>query len=125
MSLPEAIVYCLATSNRGMSTERIAEMINAKRLHVRKDGQPVTGKQVYAVAMHYPDMFCNFMGQVCLLNACLFGAVATLMTWVVYPALQKLYLRAPKDIKTTLFVGVVVFYAVVICLYMVNLNVPL
>ena len=28
MSLPEAIVYCLITSNRGMRTEQLAEMIN-------------------------------------------------------------------------------------------------
>lgn len=28
MSLPEAIVYCLATANRGMRTEQLAEMIN-------------------------------------------------------------------------------------------------
>lgn len=28
MSLPEAIVYCLITANRGMRTEQLAEMIN-------------------------------------------------------------------------------------------------
>ena len=67
MSLPEAIVYCLITSNRGMRTEQLAEMIDAKRLHVRKDGQPVTGKQVYAVCMHYPDMFCKSEGLIRLL----------------------------------------------------------
>lgn len=32
----------------------------------------------------YSDMFCNFMGQVCLQNAIAFGVVATLMTWVIY-----------------------------------------
>lgn len=72
----------------------------------------------------YSNMFCNFMGQICLLNTCLFGAVASLMAWVVYPALQKLYVSMPLDIKKTLFVGILVFYAVVICLYVVNLPVP-
>ena len=67
MSLPEAIVYCLITSNRGMRTEQLAEMINAKRLHERKDGQPVTSKQVYAVCMHYPDMFCKSEGMIRLM----------------------------------------------------------
>ena len=67
MSLPEAIVYCLATANRGMRTEQLAEMINAKRLHVRKDGLPVTGKQVYAVCMRYPDMFCKSDGMIRLM----------------------------------------------------------
>ena len=49
MKIEEAIVYCLASSNRGMRTEQIADMINRQRLHLRKDGQPVTSKQVYAV----------------------------------------------------------------------------
>lgn len=67
MSLPEAIVFCLATANRGMRTKQLAEMINAKRLHVRKDGQPVTGKQVYAVCMRYLDMFCKSDGLIRLM----------------------------------------------------------
>ena len=37
MKIEEAIVYCLATSNRGMRTEQIAQMINSRGLHVRKD----------------------------------------------------------------------------------------
>ncbi len=43
----------------------------------------------------YSDMFCNFMGQVCLQNAIAFGVVATLMTWVIYPALEQLLGKAP------------------------------
>ena len=42
MKIEDAIVYCLATSNRGMRTEQIADMINRQRLYLRKDGQPVT-----------------------------------------------------------------------------------
>ena len=38
MKIEEAIVYCLATSNRGMRSEQIADMINRQRLHLRKDG---------------------------------------------------------------------------------------
>ena len=51
MKIEEAIVYCLTTSNRGMRTEQIADMINRQRLHLRKDGQPVTSKQVFAVML--------------------------------------------------------------------------
>ena len=40
-----------------MRTEQIAEMINRQRLHIRKDGQPVTSNQVYAVICRFPDMF--------------------------------------------------------------------
>jgi hypothetical protein len=42
MKIEEAIVYCLASSGRGMRTEQIAEMINGRRLHLRKDGMPVS-----------------------------------------------------------------------------------
>ena len=38
MKIEEAILYCLASQNRGMRTERIAEMINRQQLHIRKDG---------------------------------------------------------------------------------------
>ena len=67
MKIEEAIVYCLTTSSRGMRTEQIADMINSQRLHLRKDGQPVTSKQVYAVIMRYPDTFVISTGRVMLM----------------------------------------------------------
>lgn len=67
MKMEEAIVYCLTTSNRGMRTEQIAEMINSQRLHIRKDGQPVTSRQVFAVIMRYPDVFCKAEGEIMLM----------------------------------------------------------
>ena len=39
MKIEEAIVYCLATSNRGMRTEQIAQMINSRGLH-GPEGRP-------------------------------------------------------------------------------------
>ena len=81
MKIEEAILYCLASQNRrtsesrikfacimpsekeedevnrGMRTEQIAEMINRQQLHIRKDGQPVTSNQVYAVVCRFPDVF--------------------------------------------------------------------
>ena len=57
MKIEEAILYCLATRNGGMRTEQIADMINTQRLHLSKEGQPVTAKQVFAVIMRYPDTF--------------------------------------------------------------------
>lgn len=50
-----------------MRTEQIAEIINKRRLHVRKDGQPVTSTQVYAVVMHYPDTFVKAAGRIMLM----------------------------------------------------------
>ena len=57
MKIEEAILYCLASQNRGMRTEQIAEMINRKRLHIRKNGQPVKANQVYAVICRNADTF--------------------------------------------------------------------
>ena len=54
MSLPEAIVYLLASTGYGMKTEQIAREINELRLYVRRDGQPVSDKQFYAVIMAHP-----------------------------------------------------------------------
>ena len=67
MKIEEAIVYCLTISNRGMRTEQIADMINRQHLHLRKDAQPVTSKQVYAVICRYPDMFVKAEGRIMLL----------------------------------------------------------
>ena len=67
MKIEEAIVYTLVSSHRGMRTEQIAEKINKERLHLRKDGQPVTSKQVYVVICRYPDMFVKSEGRIMLM----------------------------------------------------------
>ena len=67
MKIEEAILYCLATRNGGMRTEQIAQMINEKRLHLRKDGQPVTSAQVYAVVCRYPATFVKAEGRIMLM----------------------------------------------------------
>jgi hypothetical protein len=67
MKIEEAMVYVLASANRGMKTAQIAEIINRKKLHGRKDGLPVSDKQVYAVAMSHPDTFVKSDGMIRLL----------------------------------------------------------
>ncbi len=67
MKIEEAIVYVLAERNCGMRTEQIADVINARKLHVRRDGQPVTSAQVYAVVMRYPDTFVKAEGRIMLM----------------------------------------------------------
>ena len=57
MKIEEAIVYLLASEGHGMTTDTLAEQINLRRLHLRRDGEPVTSNQVYAVAMRFPEMF--------------------------------------------------------------------
>ena len=67
MKIDEAIVYCLATSNRGMRSEQIADMINRQRLYVRKDGNPVTSAQVYRIICMYPQVFVKAEGRIMLM----------------------------------------------------------
>ena len=67
MRLEEAIVYVLSTAGYGMRTERIAEEINSRRLHVRRDGNPVTSVQVCAVICRYPDTFVKSEGRIRLI----------------------------------------------------------
>ena len=71
----------------------------------------------------YRDMFCNFMGQVCLQNALAFGFVATLMTWVIYPGLEKLLARVPPYAMTIAFIAVVIGFCILFFLYCVNVAV--
>lgn len=67
MKIEEAIVYVLASSDRGMKTDMIARIINERRLHVRADGQKVTSAQVYAVIMHHSSVFTKEDGVIRLL----------------------------------------------------------
>lgn len=64
MSIPEAIVYLLSTSNGGMRTQVIADRINQMGLHRRKDGKPVTSQQVYAIICRYHDLFIKEDGVI-------------------------------------------------------------
>lgn len=67
MKIEEAILFVLAERGGGLRTEQIADAINRRRLHVRKDGQPVTSAQVYAVIMRYPDTFVKAEGRIMLM----------------------------------------------------------
>ena len=72
----------------------------------------------------YRDMFCNFMGQVCLQNAVAFGFVATLMTWVIYPGLEKLLAKVPPYAMNMAFIGVIIGFCILFFLYCVNVIIP-
>ena len=61
MKIEEAIIYVMVKRNGGMTTDQIADAINRHGLHLRKDGQPVTSKQVYA------EMFTKEAGRIMLM----------------------------------------------------------
>ncbi len=67
MKMEEAMVYLLVRRNGGMTTIQLADAINRERLHVRKDGKPVTSSQVYVVACRFPGMFIKEAGRIMLL----------------------------------------------------------
>ena len=67
MKIEEAILYVLAERNGGLRTEQIADIINRRRLYIRKDGHPVTSAQVYAVVMRFPDTFVKAEGRTMLM----------------------------------------------------------
>ena len=67
MRIEEAIVYVLAEHNGGLKTEQIAEIINRRKLHVRKDRQPVSSAQVFRVVCLYPDTFVKTNGRIMLM----------------------------------------------------------
>lgn len=67
MKIEEAIVYVLTKRNGGMTTDQIAETINRFGLHIRKDNQPVTSKQVYAVICRFPEIFTKEGGRIMLM----------------------------------------------------------
>jgi uncharacterized membrane protein len=64
----------------------------------------------------------NFMGQVCLQNALFFGFVATIMTWLVYPSLERFFRRVPNESMTVVFVVVLVGFIILMALYYINIT---
>lgn len=67
MKIEETIIYVITKRNGGMTTDQIAEAINRSGLYMRKDNQPVTGKQVYAVVSRFPAIFTKEAGRIMLL----------------------------------------------------------
>lgn len=57
MRIEEAIVWLLSTEGCGMTAETLAEQINLRCLHRRRDGLPVPISQIWAVVFRNPDMF--------------------------------------------------------------------
>ena len=67
MKIEEAVLYVIANRNGGMTAEQIATAINSRRIHVRKDGQPVSTKQVWWVVKNYPETFTYAEGRIFLM----------------------------------------------------------
>lgn len=68
----------------------------------------------------YSENFGNIMGQVCLQNTMAFGVAASLITWFLYPALERRLARVPCDIMNIAFVAIAIFGGIIWSLYIVE-----
>ena len=68
----------------------------------------------------YRENFMNIGGQVCLQNTMAFGVVAAIITWFVYPMLERLIARVPSDIMNIVAVVIFVFGAIIWALYIIE-----
>ena len=67
MKVEEAILYLLAEKNGGLKAEQLAAEINRRHLSVRKDGQPVSVKQVWYAVKTNESTFCFAEGRIFLM----------------------------------------------------------
>ena len=67
MTVAEAMLTLLVERNGGMKAEQLAYEINRRRLHIRKDGQPVSVKQVWYEVKTHPESFCFAEGRIMLM----------------------------------------------------------
>ncbi len=68
----------------------------------------------------YRENFGNLMGQVCLQNVLAFGVAASIIAWVVYPLLERLIARVPRDTMNIVFVVVAVIGGILWSLYIID-----
>ena len=67
MKIEEAILFVLASGNRGMGIDQIAKEINERGLFTRWVKKPVDGRMVYAVVMSHPETFVKSDGLIRLM----------------------------------------------------------
>lgn len=70
----------------------------------------------------YREMPFNFMGQICLQNSIVYSIAATIIVWLVYPAIEGLMGRIPKYAQNAIFVGFAAFYLFLELIYVVNVG---
>ena len=70
----------------------------------------------------YRDMPFNFMGQVCLQNSAVYTIACTLLVWVVYPAMDRLLRRMPRDVSNMVCISLVGVFAFCALLHFVYVD---
>ena len=71
---------------------------------------------------NYSDMPFNIMGQVCLQNALSFGVASSIITWFIYPLLEYLIAKVPRDVMNIVFVVILAFGVIIYAMYVIDLS---
>lgn len=67
MKVEECILTLLVEHNGGRTAEQLADEINKRKLHIRKDGQPVSVKQIWYAVKTNPGTFTFNLGKIYLM----------------------------------------------------------
>ena len=67
MKVEECILMLLVEHNGGRTAEQLANEINRRKLHIRKDGQPVSVKQIWFAVKTHPETFTFDLGRIYLM----------------------------------------------------------
>lgn len=67
MKVEECILTLLVEHNGGRTADQLADEINRRKLHIRKDGQPVSVKQIWYAIKTNPITFTFELGKIYLM----------------------------------------------------------
>lgn len=67
MKVEECILTLLVEHNGGRTAEQLADEINRRKLHIRKDGLPVSVKQIWYAVKTHPETFTFDLGRIYLM----------------------------------------------------------
>lgn len=70
----------------------------------------------------YRNQPVNFMGQVCLVYSLLFTIVAMVVTWAIFPALERLLSRVNRDAFRVIFTVSLVLFLLLVVTYSIDLD---
>ena len=73
-------------------------------------------------AWDYRDQFMNFQGQICLVYTLAFSIMASLITWFVYPIMERQFGKMRKDTFRIVFVVACVLYLFIYMTYNIDLD---
>lgn len=71
-------------------------------------------------AWDYSDQFLNFQGQICLLYTTAFGILSSLITWHLYPFMERQFSYVSKDAFRIIFVVSAVLFFLIFVTYNID-----